>query len=214
MNSGIGMAVDPGLWRNWRTPFVLNLRPHRNHYGTHRTGKEWISTCRRRTEGQVGKTKNILYWMNYTNLLTGYHLWLGSDIFYDVFSTILKSPRVWVTKSGTMGEGLGPVISSSVVIPNWRGKSMYTWGVETMHEPVRTSRVVRPPFLPNKISVFNLSPTIIVRLGSKCTLTGKRFKFVSKISKDNFNNELGFDTVQHGSGRFPRTDGIPTQCIS
>jgi hypothetical protein len=38
------------------------------------------------------------------------------DIFF--YDATLKSPRVWVTKSGTMGEGLGPVISSSVVIPN------------------------------------------------------------------------------------------------
>lgn len=36
--------------------------------------------------------------------------------------------------------------------------------------PVRTRRVESPPFWPNRISVFSLSPIISVRLGSKLTL--------------------------------------------
>jgi len=83
-----------------------------------------------------------------------------------------------VTKSGTMGEGLGPVMSSSVVIP------------------VKTSRVVRPPFFPNKISVFNLSPTIIVRLGSKSTLALTQ----SNIVPDGFPVQTGFRLNAYRSG--------------
>jgi len=32
--------------------------------------------------------------------------------------------------------------------------------------PVNTKRVARPPFFPNRMSVFNLSPTMMVLLGS------------------------------------------------
>lgn len=39
---------------------------------------------------------------------------------YDDFSTIRKSPNPCVIKSGTMGDGFGPVISSSEVMPNRR----------------------------------------------------------------------------------------------
>jgi len=36
---------------------------------------------------------------------------------YEDLSTILKSPNACVTKSGTMEDGFGPVISSSEVMP-------------------------------------------------------------------------------------------------
>jgi len=50
-----------------------------------------------------------------------YHLYCprrpDNFVLYQVLSTIRKSPNACVTKSGTMGDGLGPVTSSSVVIP-------------------------------------------------------------------------------------------------
>jgi hypothetical protein len=41
-----------------------------------------------------------------------------------------------------------------------------------MYVPVKTNRVARPPFLPNKMSVFNLSPTMMVLSGLKSCLAG------------------------------------------
>jgi len=41
---------------------------------------------------------------------------------------------------------------------------------EMVRLPVNTSKVERPPILPNKISVSNRSPTMIVRFGSNSTL--------------------------------------------
>jgi len=118
------MAVDTGFWCNWGTHFVLDLRPHRNYYGACRSGTKSIATCRLGTEGQVKEKRfpllNGLHGLSKLRF-TGYHLRLASNIFYDAFSTILKSPRAWVTKSGTMGEGLGPLMSSSVVIPKFKG---------------------------------------------------------------------------------------------
>lgn len=67
---------------------------------------------------------------------------------------------------------MGPVISSSVVMPCGRIVSQAVSGVDRKRsEPVRTSKVANPPFCPNKMSVFSLSPTMIVLVGSKCTLT-------------------------------------------
>lgn len=48
-----------------------------------------------------------------------------------------------------------------------------------------TSNVDSPPFLPNSMSVFSLSPTMIVRLGSKSCLCG----FPAKID-NNDHHEL------------------------
>jgi hypothetical protein len=39
--------------------------------------------------------------------------------------------------------------------------------------PVKTSNVARPPLFPNCMSVFSLSPTMIVRWGSKLCLQSK-----------------------------------------
>lgn len=77
----------------------------------------------------------------------------------------------FVTKSGTVGEALGPDNSLSFVIPaNTKPGEFDVRTRGARHAPVRTRSVARPPALPNSMSVFSLSPTMMVRLGSKSCL--------------------------------------------
>ena len=70
------------------------------------------------------------------------------------------------------------------------------------HEPVRTSNVANPPFCPKRMSVFSLSPTIIVRLGSKWTL----FKSINSVIVRNEVNTY-FALTQSSMV----VDGLPVQ---
>lgn len=88
---------------------------------------------------------------------------------YCAFLDCLRSPSALVAKLGTMGDGYGPNISFSAVIPEFHWGLVRYW-ITAACSPVNTTSVEKPPFCPNWISVFNRSPTIMVRDGSKLTL--------------------------------------------
>ena len=62
--------------------------------------------------------------------------------------------------------------------------------------PVRTSNVASPPLFPNCMSVLSLSPTMIVRLGSKLTLQSTRTHANTHEKKRGINQHLPNDTPQ------------------
>ena len=85
-----------------------------------------------------------------------------------------RSPRLSVAYSGTMGDAPPPVISDSFVIPGRpSASSRFAVDVQAI-SPVRTSSVDTPPSRPNRMSVSNLSPTMIVRVRSKSCLQTAR----------------------------------------
>ena len=70
-----------------------------------------------------------------------------------------------------------------------------------------TSRVASPPFIPNKISVFKRSPTIIVRFGSKLTLD----RMMSRVYHFLWVDLLGLHAIKHSTGWLSCAHGITTE---